>query len=380
MSERTAVKSKMPNEMEQTPMPLDRERSNGRRLRALLMPPFPWKPERDRWRNGSGPDPMELDRQLAAQGIDLILLDPGKRPLNPFGGKHPLLQTLDPLRALHVLTAWREADIAIVVFEGGALPLELLRALFFFRVPVVIWDVALSDTWKLREFVLNRVIPRVAGLFVLSTNQKAYIASRWGRTEGVEMIGHRTDTAFYTPVPASPDGFILSVGEDIGRDFDSLLDVAAGLPAEFVLKTKRIAPGAAVPPNVKIMRERIDYPAFRDLYAQSRFVVVPLVGETLNASGVSTILEAGAMGRALVVSETEAMRDYIVPGETCLTVPCGDRNALAAAIRQLIDEPETCARLGAAARRFMEERCSERAFSDRFGALLRRYARKDKAR
>lgn len=368
----------MLNEIGQSSLSLAPSDRPGRRLRALLLPPFPWQPDRDRWQPDTAPDPIDLDRRLAAQGIDLVLLDPRNRPLNPFAGGHSLLQSLDPLRALSVLTAWRDIDVVIAVFEGAALPIELLRGLFRFRVPVVVWDVGLTDSWKLREFILDRVVPRAAGLFVLSTNQKAYIAKRWGRTEGVEMIGHGTDTVFYTAAPPAPNGFILSVGEDVGRDFDCLLDIAPGLPSDIVLKTRRISPDAVLPPNVKVLRDRIDYTALRDLYAQSRFVVVPLRGETLNASGVSTILEAGAMGRALVVSETEAMSDYIVPGETCLTVPCGDREALAAAVGRLIAEPDTCARLGAAARRFMEERCSESVFADRFASVLRRYARQPK--
>ncbi|HEV2677312.1 MAG TPA: glycosyltransferase family 4 protein [Aliidongia sp.] len=347
----------------------------GRRLRAVLLPPFPWQPERDGWKPGTAPDPLELDRRLAAQGIDLVLLDPGERPWNPLAGGHSLMQSLDPLRALRVLTAWRDVDVAISVFEGSALPLELLRTLFLFRVPVVVWDLGLTDGWKLRERILDRVVPRAAGLFVLSDNQRSYIAERWGRSAGVEVIGHRVDTEFFLPAPPAPAGYILSVGEDAGRDFDCLIDVAPQIDADILLKTRRIPEDRVLPPRVKTIRQRIGYPELRDLYAQSRFVVVPL-HETINASGVSIVLEASAMGRGMIVSDTAAMRDFIVPNETCLTVPSGDRAALAAAIQRLIGEPETCARLGAGARRFIEERCSDAAFADRFATVLRRYARR----
>jgi glycosyltransferase involved in cell wall biosynthesis len=48
---------------------------------------------------------------------------------------------------------------------------------------------------------------------------------------------------------------------------------------------------------------------------------------------------------------------------------------LRAAIQRLVDEPETCARLGANGRRFMEENFSQSIFADRLAKLLKRYAR-----
>ena len=48
-----------------------------------------------------------------------------------------------------------------------------------------------------------------------------------------------------------------------------------------------------LPSNVEV--NSLDYAALRDLYAASRFVVVPLVNVD-NQAGITTILEAMAMG------------------------------------------------------------------------------------
>lgn len=348
-----------------------------RPLRVLLLPPFAWQPERDAWHPGAGPDPFGVTHALAARGIEVRLIDPGGRPFNPFAGRHTLLGAMDLARTLRVLMRERDADIAVSIFEGPALPLLLLRRLFFWRVPVVLWDIGLTKSWPLRERMLDLVVPRVAGIFPLSGNQVSYIARCWGRRDGVERLGHYVDEEFFVPDPSAPhdpSGPILSVGQDPGRDFDCLLDIAPDLGADLVIRSSMIPAARALPPNVAVIRERIDYRRLRELYARSRYVVVPL-RETLNASGVSTILEAAAMGRALIVSATQAMRDFIVPNETCLTVPPGDRAALLAAIRRLNAEPDTCLRLGANARRFVMERCSTPVFAERFAALLRRHAR-----
>ena len=345
-----------------------------RPLRALLLPPIPWGPERAAFRPGAGPDPFDLDRLLAAHGIATELLDVGGWPWNPLAGRGTVLQGIDPLRAVRTLLRQRSIDIVVGIFESPALLPVLARRVGLMAAPVVVWDLGLTEGWRLRERILDRVVPAADGLLVLSASQRDYIARRWSRRDGVEVVGHRVDTTFFTPAPPCADGPVLAVGEDRGRDFASLLAVAPDIAARIVIKTRAIPPAADLPLNVTVLRERIGYPALRDLYAASRFTVVPL-SQALNASGVSAILEAGAMGRALVVSDAPAIRDFLIPDETCLMVPCGDRAALAAAIRRLLAEPDTCARLGAAARRFVERICAAAPFADRFAAALRRHAR-----
>src|SRR5262249_43739531 len=168
---------------------------------------------------------------------------------------------------------------------------------------------------------------------------------------------------------------ILSVGEDVGRDFEGLLIAAEGVDVNFVIKTRSQRERVDVKqyPRVSVISEWLSFLELRRLYQESRFVIVPLV-ETLNASGVSSVLEAGAMGKALIVSESASIRDFVAPDETCLMVPCNDPRALRGAIEKLVAEPETCARLGANARRFVEARFSIRSFAYRFAAALRRIA------
>jgi glycosyltransferase involved in cell wall biosynthesis len=123
-----------------------------------------------------------------------------------------------------------------------------------------------------------------------------------------------------------------------------------------------------------VMRERIDDCALRDLYASCRFVVAPL-SQTNNANGVSTIQEAGAMGKALIVTDNPAIRDFIVPDETCLIVPRHDAAAMHDAILRLLNDPDLCARLGRNARRFVEETGSLAVYATRLGAAMRHFAR-----
>jgi glycosyltransferase involved in cell wall biosynthesis len=336
-----------------------------------MLPPIGSRSDGGPFVPDAGSDPLQLGRLLADKGIDLTTLVPGPWPINPFGRSHSLLRGLDPVRSLRVLLRERHHDLVISIMEGPAVPLLLLRRLAGFTTPILLWDIAPSETWRLRRRLLDFVVPRIDGLLVLSSIQPGYIARRWSPSVPVTVVGHHIDTAFYHPLDDGPGSYILSVGEDVGRDFPTLLAAMDGVSAELVLRSSLDPmPGLRRVPNLRWMRDRISEPDLRSLYAGARFVVVPLMN-TLNASGVSTILEAGAMGKATIVSASAAMDDFVIADETCLRVPCHDPAALRAAIQRLLNEPDTCARLGANARRFIVERCSRDAFAGRFATAIR---------
>ena len=125
-----------------------------------------------------------------------------------------------------------------------------------------------------------------------------------------------------------------------------------------------------------------DYFGLRDLYARAAIVVVPLADVDFQA-GVTTILEAMAMGKPVIVTHSQGQTDVVEdrrmrraatrparvrvsftrqlaqelghPVEpTGLYVPPADPAALRQAIVYLLDHPEERARLGAAGRRTVE--------------------------
>jgi hypothetical protein len=158
-----------------------------------------------------------LERLLSKEGIEITILDPLPFPLNPFAGRHPLVQGIDLLRTLRVLLYHRRVDAVIAVFEGPAMLPALLRRLFRFRPRLLMWNLGLTD-WRLRRRMQDLVIPRLDEILVLGSNQMADIAARWSAHSPVTCIGHYVDTGFFRPLPPSEDaGFLLSVGDDEGR-------------------------------------------------------------------------------------------------------------------------------------------------------------------
>jgi glycosyltransferase involved in cell wall biosynthesis len=343
-----------------------------RSLKVLLLPSIPYGPYRRTSAPDDEPDHHAAARALAELGVEMDTIDPYRFPLNPLAGRHPLLQSLDPLRTLHALSIGHRYDVVISGNDGPAVLLVLLRRLFRLTVSVLVWDLSPAVVWRKRAWLQDVILPKVDGILALPAIQEAYVRERWGVR--ALAIGQFIDTDFYRPQAAIPGRYILSVGDDLGRDYHTLLAAAEGLNIALRIRTsKRLTPAPANRAKIELIPARIAATALRTLYADCDFVVVPLVAHPLNACGVSTILEAGAMGKASIVSDSDGIRDFVKPGETCLMVPAGDSQALTAAIEQLRREPETCRRLGENARRFVEEQFAPAPFARRFADALRQF-------
>jgi glycosyltransferase involved in cell wall biosynthesis len=91
----------------------------------------------------------------------------------------------------------------------------------------------------------------------------------------------------------------------------------------------------------------------RELYRRSRFVVIPLIPSDSD-NGITTALEAFAMGRAVICTDTPGQVGVLEDGVNCLRVPPRDAVALRAAIDRLWADPALCDQLGAAGRALVE--------------------------
>lgn len=112
------------------------------------------------------------------------------------------------------------------------------------------------------------------------------------------------------------------------------------------------------------------------LYASSQVAVVPSLYEGFSLPAV----EAMACGVPLVATTGGALPEVAgTDGETALLVAPGDPEALAAAVRRLLDDPVLAARLGAAGRRRVLGRftwqATARGTADQYRALVEDHRR-----
>jgi len=202
--------------------------------------------------------------------------------------------------------------------------------------------------------------------------------------------------------PAQP--MICSVGLEF-RDYPTLIEAARDLDVQVEIAAasywshhKTVAEREALPPNVHISAHQ--YLSLRHLYAAARFVVVPLL-DVDNQAGITVILEAMAMGKALIVSaskgQTDTVRDrrnkgygrverVILPGfldapgvaenlgrlPTGFYVKPGDPDELRRAISYLLAHPDVADELGRNGRRVVEGLMGLDAFVTRIVQIIER--------
>ncbi|NUP52965.1 MAG: glycosyltransferase family 4 protein [Catenulispora sp.] len=91
----------------------------------------------------------------------------------------------------------------------------------------------------------------------------------------------------------------------------------------------------------------------RELYARARFVVLPLHPSDTD-HGISCMIEAFAMSRAVICTRVEGQRDALVEGVNGVFVPAHDAAALRAEILELVADPERAEGMGREGRRLVE--------------------------
>ncbi|MGQ9670742.1 MAG: glycosyltransferase family 4 protein [Desulfosoma sp.] len=316
-------------------------------------------------------------RSLCLKGwrIRVTFLDPTPFPWNPLRGFHSLYAGLDPLRSARLLAAERNYDGIVAVGESSSLIYLWVRDLVGKGKPVCLYDPPLDYGWKPRAVVLDQVLGRCRAVLVRGNNQKDFLLDRYGKRLQVEVVWHAIDTEFWKPGQVTPGNYIFSIGNDPGRDFETLLKAVEGLNVQVIIKTSdHRLPGVETMPNVSVIRERISFDELRSLYNHARLVVLPLK-ETVHAGGVNSLLEAMSMGKPVIVSGSSGIADYYRAGRDAEEVPVGDAKKLRSAIVDLLQDATRARELGCRARCRMVEKFSRPVFERRlFEALLRIFA------
>ena len=276
--------------------------------------------------------------------------------------------------ALAALGFARREEYAAIFSNGEnvGVPLALLLGLVPRRAGHVAIGHRLSTRKKQFFFRTLKAQRRLDKIFVYARSQYDWGVDHLGISpRTLSLIPFHADHRFYRPLagPVNPD-LICSAGLE-WRDYPTLIEAVADMP-EVSVRLAAASPwskhedqtaGRALPPNVDA--RRYDYAALRALYAESSFVVVPL-RETDFQAGVTTILEAMAMGKAVIATRTTGQTDVITDGENGLTVAPGDVAGWRRAITHLRTDHALRERLGRNARRWVEENAS----LDRWAARL----------
>jgi glycosyltransferase involved in cell wall biosynthesis len=320
------------------------------------------------------PDYVELAAAMGAERLDVA---DARRRAGRWG------RVVERLAGRGVLLAWvcfRERRRYDAIFTDGeqvGLPLAWLCRLTARALPAHVMIVHIMSVpkkaWLYRLFRLGRYIDTMV---VYSMAQRRYIAEELGfPADRVVWTPFTVDTRFFSPaeVTARPRRMICTAGLEF-RDYPTLIEAVRDLDVDIVIaaasnwsKRADTTAGAELPPNVEVCS--LGYVELRQLYADAEFVVMPLQDVEFQA-GITTILEAMAMSKAVICSRTKGQTDVIVDGTTGVYVGPGEAWELRDAIAGLLDDPDRATRIGAAARRYAEEQCDVAGYAERLAGVV----------
>ena len=279
---------------------------------------------------------------------------------------------------VHAAAALRALADHNVLFSDGehvGIPLALAMRTLGLKTPHLVIGHHLTTEAKTRFFRTLRAHTGMSRILVHSSRQRELA---W-RTLGIPAqklvyVPYYADTDFWRPAggeDARP--LVVAAGRE-HRDYATLASACAGLDVRVFVAAGSVHSPAASSRNPARWPDNVesgfaDYRALRDLYRRASVVVVPLV-ETDFQAGVTTVLEAMATGKPVVVTRTRGHAGVVHDGVTGLCVNPNDPSEMKDALEHLLAHPADRRRIGEAAREAAVTAYSVEAYAQNLAAHL----------
>lgn len=216
--------------------------------------------------------------------------------------------------------------------------------------------------------------------FVYATRQKEFIQDRWNvPADRVPFTPFMVDESFFhrsqVDLTQQIDGFekgdkplICAVGLEF-RDYPTLIDAVRGLDAHIVIaagspwsKRSDSTADQDIPDNVTV--KRFTQHELRQIYAMSEFLAMPLYDVEFQA-GVTALLEAMSMEKAVVCSLTKGQTDVVDSDKSGIYVTPGNVTELRTALEKLLEDRDLSAEMGRNGRKIIDDYMSLTHYKER---------------
>jgi glycosyltransferase involved in cell wall biosynthesis len=292
------------------------------------------------------------------------------RLLHRLGGAGPLL-------AWYCFRHRRQYEVLFTDGEQVGIPLSILTRLGGRAGSRHVMIVHILSVPKKAALIrATRSADQVDRYIVYCSAQADFVRTTLGvSADRIVLSTFMVDTEFFRPDRVAVDTarMICSAGLE-RRDYPTFMDAVDGLDVDVVIaaaspwskqadsSTQRPLPG-----NVEV--RRLSLFELRELYATSMVVVMPLLDVDFQA-GITTILEAMSMGRAVVCTRTPGQTDTIRDDVTGVYVPPGDAAALRSAVTRLLVDHAAARRLGDNAREWAVEHADIDVYARRLSEVV----------
>lgn len=286
----------------------------------------------------------------------------------------PRLLWFSLCQALKSLCLSRPPDVIVAWSHLVLLPLVLGKWLLFRRTPKLVLMGFIHTPRRsrlhnvLRQWYFRLLLSRLSIVVCHSRHETARLPEVFRLPRELFMFVPFGTHVNRVGVPPSAQPYLFSAGRS-SRDYQLLLRVAARVPYPL-----RIACGSlaqeSLPPNVSVLRNCHGSDYLRELTA-ARLVVIPLSEDAISA-GQMVLLEAMALGKPVIVSDTVTTREYVTHLDNAFLVDQGCDDPMQAAIERLWNDAELAETIGSRARQTFVNRHSLESYARNIVECLKR--------
>jgi glycosyltransferase involved in cell wall biosynthesis len=277
------------------------------------------------------------------------------------------------------LRSANDADVVFATTDTVGLPLVLLKRAGLLRTPLVYAAIGLPE--RLRRLQGRRTIRLYRDALARTRTILAHAKSEadllrdWlaPAAPPVVFLPFGVDVRAFRPENRAPEVDVVSIGADPRRDFSLLLSIAAQRPElafRIVTTAEQARAFGSLSPNVSVETD-VPLERVRDGLAAARVVALPVRANSYTGA-TTVLLQAMAIGKAVVVSRTDAIADgyELEDGVNCRLVEPGDAVAFERALLEMLGDVEAAASLGAQARATVEHDFSWERYTSRLWEIL----------
>lgn len=214
--------------------------------------------------------------------------------------------------------------------------------------------------WFVSSAVNSRYIDRI---ICFSKEECEYYPTLFKTNPDLFQFVHLGIEPVNPSITSSKGDFLFATGRS-NRDYDFLFDVLRVNSSKCIIACDSLSTSQASE-NVEILTECHD-DAMLSLMAKSHCVLIPLKDANIS-SGQLVILQAMALGKPIICTDTKGIADYASP--SCTLICNNDINEWTDAINQLNDNRELYDKMSDAARNIFETKF-------KFDSMIKRIAAK----
>jgi len=272
------------------------------------------------------------------------------------------IQSKSVLEFIIISLNMRKYDVIVTAHIKTGQLVSIVRKLFGIKKPRhIVLEVMLDEEfhtirWKIKRLIQRILLSSMDVIFVSSSDEVKKYEQRFKLAPGRFRFIHFHTNIIEPEIMRNQDGYILSAGKT-GRDYSTLAEAVKDLPIDLVvISDRKSINGVKFPNNTRIFND-ILWEDYLILLKNCQFVVVPLQ-DLVKSTGQVVILEAMALGKPVIASETVGTKDYIKTNDTGILIPPGEPFLLRQAIVSLLDDEDLQKQIAQNAIEFVEKNCT----------------------